>query len=71
MLSFSFQAASVEDAENGMKFMQEMIELSSKQPQDGKVYIYIYLCINKIISKASNLLSMLIVHRVLQFCRVQ
>lgn len=42
------QAASVQDAENGMKFMQEMIELSSKQPQDGKsivicvVFFYLY-----------------------------
>ncbi|XP_052093110.1 ER degradation-enhancing alpha-mannosidase-like protein 3 [Mytilus californianus] len=35
LLHSAADAASVEDAENGMKFMQEMIELSSKQPQDA------------------------------------
>ena len=36
LLHSAADASSVEDAENGMKFMQEMIELSTKQPQDGK-----------------------------------
>lgn len=35
LLHSATDAASVEDAENGMKFMQEMIELASKQPQDA------------------------------------